>query len=277
MRRPDDRSQAARATAEAALVRVVHAYGERPEFVLIGGLVPEFLCAKSTFGHAGTTDIDVQVDLEIASGSVNAVRLEHALEDAGFVPDSQHVWRWTTEPDPARAIIKFELLADLDTQPANATLSFDECKNLGAANLRGTRFAAQDIEMRRLTAPLDGVERQVELNVTGLAGFLLAKATAANSRRLPKDWYDVAFVLRHNDPGGPTHAANAIIERFGSELDPLSSVFDDLAANFADPAAQGPDAYASQMTLDHPGLDDTEARADAVVAVQTFIETIRER
>lgn len=60
------RSRRARTAAESALVRVVHHYGTRPEFVVLGGLVPELLCAGSGFQHAGTTDIDVQVNLEIA-------------------------------------------------------------------------------------------------------------------------------------------------------------------------------------------------------------------
>lgn len=54
------RSRIARAAAEAALVRVVHHYGERPEFVILGGLVPELLCSTSPYSHAGTTDVDVQ-------------------------------------------------------------------------------------------------------------------------------------------------------------------------------------------------------------------------
>ena len=56
---PDEplRSQAARLAAEAALVRVVHHYGARPEFVVLGGLVPELLCSTSSHRHAGTTDI----------------------------------------------------------------------------------------------------------------------------------------------------------------------------------------------------------------------------
>ena len=80
---PDDapRSRAARRAAEQALVRVVHHYGTRPEFVLLGGLVPELLCTRTPFQHAGTTDVDVQVDLEIASGVVNAARLERALRN----------------------------------------------------------------------------------------------------------------------------------------------------------------------------------------------------
>ncbi|MCC6227139.1 MAG: hypothetical protein IT195_12145 [Microthrixaceae bacterium] len=51
-----ERSRAARAASEAALVRVVHHYGGRPEFVVLGGLVPELLCAGSAWRHAGTID-----------------------------------------------------------------------------------------------------------------------------------------------------------------------------------------------------------------------------
>ena len=56
------------------------------------------------------------------------------------------------------------------------------------------------------------------------AGFLLAKCAAAHSRRQPKDWYDIAFVLLHNDLGGPAEAANAVTEKFRSELSILKTV-----------------------------------------------------
>ena len=70
------RSRTARTAAELALVRVADFYGGRPEFVLLGGLVPAILCAASGTRHAGTTDVDVQVDREISTGSVNAARLK---------------------------------------------------------------------------------------------------------------------------------------------------------------------------------------------------------
>ena len=87
------RSSLARAAAESALVRVVHHYGEAPDFVLIGGLVPELLCSGSRRNHAGTTDIDVQVNLEIFAGAANTRRLEIALKNAEFDPDRERVWR----------------------------------------------------------------------------------------------------------------------------------------------------------------------------------------
>ncbi len=264
------RSRVARQAAERALVRVVHHYGSRPEFVVLGGLVPELLCSAGTFRHAGTTDIDVQVDLEIACGSVNTARLERALRNAEFEPDDQRVWRWRTVGPDLRTVVKFELLADLDDLAAGAEVRFDGCESLGAANLRGTGFASTDVEVRVLRARVGGVQQVAEVNVTGLAGFLLAKCAAARSRRKPKDWYDLAFVLIHNDAGGPEEAADLVLGRFGAELAGVRTAVDDLRANFADTGAQGPRAYADQMILDHPELDRTVLLADAVVAVGAF-------
>jgi hypothetical protein len=268
-----DRSRRARAAAETALVRVVHHYGARPEFVVLGGLVPEMLCSRSGFLHAGTTDVDVQVDLEIECGSVNTARLERALRNAEFEPTEDGIWRWKL--DGGRTIVKFELLADLDTVPAGEVLSFDGCERLGAVNLRGTRFAARDTVARTLRGKIGESLHVVEVNVTSLAGSLLAKAAAARSRRKTKDWYDVAFVLLHNDAGGPRAAAAAVRHAFPDELvGAVRTALDDLAANFERATDQGPRAYASQMLLDHPELDGATLLADAVVAVHEFHEAL---
>lgn len=265
------RSRLARVAAETALVRVAHHYGSRPEFVVLGGLVPDLLCSNSAFQHAGTTDVDVQVNLEIASGSVNARRLEVALRNSEFAPDAGTAWRWRAAGIGANVVVKFELLADLDDIRSEATVEFDGCGNLGAVNLRGTGFASGDVVVRSLGARIGGVRHDIEVNVTGLAGFLLAKASAAHARRLPKDWYDIAFVLLHNDEGGPTAAARLVLDRFGTDLrGPIRSALDDLLDNFQTPGSQGPQAYAAQLGLDHPEVPGTEAAADAIAAVTEF-------
>ena len=272
------RSRQARAAAELALVRVVHHYGSRPEFVLLGGLVPELLCSGSAFQHAGTTDVDVQVNLEIASGSVSAQRLERALRNAEFTPDPKHVWRWQAEGAPTPTVVKFELLSDLDDQPSEATIRFDATDELGAINLRGTGFAAKDVIVQELEAKIGTETYRVEVNVAGLAGFLLAKAAAAYARRLPKDWYDIAFVLIHNDEGGPQAAAGRVVDRFGARVEgSIRTALDDLAANFATPTAQGPRAYATQMTADDPALQPDVLAADAVLAIGEFGSEIAQR
>lgn len=268
------RSRAAREAAERALVRVIHEYGSRPQFVLLGGLVPELLCAGSDFRHAGTTDIDVQVNLEIACGAVNAERLERALRNAGFEPYQRQVWRWVADSAHGRAVVKFELLADLPDQRAEAAITFDNCKDLGAVNLRGTGFASRDVKVERLSARVGDDTLTVEVNVTGLAGFLLAKAAAARTRRAPKDWYDIAFVLLHNDAGGPVAAAQAVIKRFGPELGEVRTALNDLLANFETADAQGSRAYVGQMLRDNPELDPKRLGADAVLSVTEFYKIL---
>lgn len=269
------RSRQARLAAEQALVRVVHHYGETPEFVVLGGLVPELLCSRSAHQHAGTTDIDVQVNLEIECDAVNTARLERALRHAEFEPDSQQIWRWKIVNDEIRAEVKFELLADLDNQANEAIVCFDDCECLGAVNLRGTNYAARDVELRTLTAKVGDDMRSVEIRVTGVAGFLLAKCAAAYSRRQRKDWYDIAFVLLHNDLGGPTQAADAVVNRFGEEARKASrTALAELAANFSDPNSQGPAAYANQFLVDHPDYGLSQAKADAVAAIGEFCDAI---
>jgi hypothetical protein len=254
---------------------VVHHYGARPEFVVLGGLVPELLCAGGPWQHAGTTDVDVQVNLEIACGAVNVSRLERALQNAGFEPDGERVWRWALEGAEPQTIVKFELLADMKNEPAGHVVHFEGCAHLGAVNLRGTGFAARDIEIRGLASRIAGVAYQVEVNVTGLAGFLLTKAAAAHARQKPKDWYDIAFVLLHNDAGGPEAAAAAVRVHFPNDITgPTLTALNELRTNFHDPAAQGPQAYAEQMLLDHPELDAATLRADAVLAVEHFYTAV---
>jgi len=271
-----ERSRAARAAAEAALVAVIHHYGQRPEFVVLGGLVPELLCSNSQWQHAGTTDVDVQVDLEVAAGSVKAQRLEVALMSAGFRADNERVWRWVSAAGGTPAVVKFELLTDQADIPDNTTVRFAGCDNLGAANLRGTGFASRDVEVRTLTSVVDGAERTVDVNVTGTAGFLLAKVAAARTRRAAKDWYDIAFVLLHNDLGGPAGAARAIVERFSGDLrGETLSALTDLWANFATPMAQGPSAYAEQMSLDNPTIPIETNAADAVTALRIFLRELQ--
>lgn len=272
-----ERTQTARAAAELALVRIVHHYGAKPEFVVLGGLVPELLCSLAGRMHAGTTDIDVQVDLEIAGGAVNTGRLEHALRNANFVSTAERAWRWESVTDGPPAVVKFELLSDLPDHPEGITVRFDDCDNLGAANLRGTRFASQDIETRTLGANVGGVRHEVEVNVTGMAGFLMAKVAAAHGRRKAKDWYDIAFVLLHNDAGGVQSAIDDVLQVFGGQLAAVHTPLLDLRANFAVAAAQGPQAYADQITLDHPDEDPAVTATDAQLAVTHFCNALLAR
>lgn len=47
------RSRQARHLAERALIRLVQEYGAVPEFVVLGGLVPDLLCSRASSTHVG--------------------------------------------------------------------------------------------------------------------------------------------------------------------------------------------------------------------------------
>jgi hypothetical protein len=274
-----ERTGRARRAAELALVRVCSHYGERPNFVLLGGLVPALLCSDSDRLHAGTTDVDVQVDLEIAAGAEHARRLEIALKNADFRLDSERVWRWeTVQGGGYKAVIKFELLADLADQPQGVDVRFNNTDRLGAVNLRGTGYASKDYAPRTLVAYDQGARISAEVNVTGLAGFLLAKTAAAYGRHKSKDYYDIAFVLLHrnevfDDEGGALEPADVVLRRLGAPAE-MRSAIEDLAANFADDHAQGVGAYVDQLLINTPGLDPAIAATDAQLAVGAFTTSL---
>ncbi|OIQ66834.1 hypothetical protein GALL_515950 [mine drainage metagenome] len=141
--------------------------------------------------------------------------------------------------------------------------------------MRGTGYAALDTEVRNLSAIDQGQTKYAEVKVAALAGFLMAKAAAAHGRGKPKDWYDIAFVLIHNDLGG----VDAAIERTNSVFPnvlkgPGKTWLTELLANFAETNSQGVEAYATQMFLDHPELDRETLSADAYLAVSQFCKGI---
>jgi len=269
------RSRLARALAESALIRLVTAYGETPEFVLLGGLVPDLLCGRADRQHVGTTDVDVQVDLEIQSGAGNAGRLELALRSAGFVPSEQYVWRWRDESVPG-SVVKIEFLADLPDERAEDIIQFDGCDQLGAVNLRGTGFAARDWELRVLTTEISGQSDSVQVRVATLPAYLLAKAHAAHGRGLERDWYDLAYVILYNDEGGPIPAGARVRGIFANDfVGATSTALGELAANFIGPRDQGSMAYATTMVGLHPDLDFDILANDAVAAVAAFVDALQ--
>lgn len=272
------RSQATREIAERVLVHVVHYYGGRPEFVVLGGLIPELLCTRSSFLHVGTTDVDVQINFEIACNLANAVRLERAFRNAGLLPAKDKLWRWTTNAAATGMVVRFELLADLPSQPTERQIEFSQCDSLGAMNLHGTGFASCDVEVQKLRAQLGGDICEVEVNVSGLAGFLLAKLVAARGRHSPKDWYDIAFVLLNNDAGGPIDAAERILDQFTEDdITMVRSALNELRYNFEDSGALGSQAYVQQMRLNYPDLSSEVLATSAILAVQEFCQKLLHR
>ncbi len=266
----DERSAEARAVAELALIRLLTGSAPTSELLIVlGGLIPPTLTSTvpTAPAHLGTTDVDVLLVTHLTAGR-DLSPIERALKAMAFAPDDDG-WRWSGVV--AGRLVKIEFLCDLGDQPAESIVTPKGCLALRAVNLRGTGNVEHDY--RDMT--LHGPDGDVHVRYAGLAGYLLSKAAAARTRGADKDYYDLAYVLLHNDAGGPTAAAAVINAGTLREALPgMATTFAELSERFRDDRAQGPRAYAQESLKVTPDEDAALLAADAAAAVREFLAAL---
>jgi len=269
-----ERSPAARALAEGALLRLLAALeGQDIDLVVLGGLVPEILTrgqAEAVPAHLGTADVDVHISFGIdPERDLNP--LEQALETIGATVDPKiDGWRWRIGVAGAR--VKIEFLCDRDDAAGDQAIVLPGCRVLTAANLRGTGFVARDWVEEELTGSIDGEQVAVSAKYAGLDGYLMAKAHAVRHRGLDRDCYDLVYVLIYNRAGGPGQAAERLRSgQFAADVTNARALWREIGARFADARAFGPQSYTAQALLVEPEADIAELRQNAVGAVAEFI------
>lgn len=203
------------------------------------------------------------------------VRLLHELRDdepflivlGGLVPDVL-----TRDATPVR----IEFLCDLTDYREGESIRPTGCRNLSAANLRGTGYVARDFAWEQLHGRLpDGTHVEARARFAGLEGYLLSKCVAVRTRAAVKDYYDLAYVLQHNRAGGPEQAARQLHDGdLQDALVPLRITFLEVRERYRKPSDNGPHAYAEQALQVDPAADEAELRADAVDVVQRFFDTL---
>jgi hypothetical protein len=108
-----------------------------------------------------------------------------------------------------------------------------------------------------------------------VAGVSFSEDARSLWPRAPQGLDDIAYVLLHNDAGGPTVAAQQVIERFPRDLvGATATALEELLANFATASAQGSFAFATTMFTLHSDLDVDILANDAVAAVDVFVTTL---
>lgn len=209
------RSRGARDRAEEALIRFALLAQEHvDEFVVIGGLNPDFLAPSAPTPHLGTTDVDLLFELGFAydRDDLDFSWLDRALSEGGFRPQSASGWRWTGSLGDT--LMRLDLLCDVYDSPGQPVL-LPGASEAAAQNLPGPASALHDPIERDLLVP-EAVRAQapnapdtVRMRFASLAGYLAAKSAALLARDQQKDAYDLAFVMMFA-PGGPSAAAAAV-------------------------------------------------------------------
>lgn len=274
----ESRTREARARAEEALVRfALLAGGHTDEFVVIGGLNPEYLATDAPVSHQGTTDVDLlfAIGWDLAGAEHDFSWLDVALEKGDFT--SENRWRWNATLGDAR--VRLEFLADVWDHTAD-TVSLPGSRTAVATKLAGPAAALVDPELRDLPVPPSvraqfGVETDaVTLRFANLGGYLLAKAAAAQSRMLHKDKYDLMYVTLYN-PGGAAGAATAVARQLGLAGDVADpGAIRAAIAKFVEPDGAWAGVFADTMVATGDTATEAQLRTDAAIGAQTFLEVL---
>lgn len=281
---------------ERTLVTLLRGLGPWKESIyLAGGLVPRFLIPRDADvpntppPHAGTTDVDLVLDLE-ALKAVDAYRrleqnlrslgLERGTNDAG---NTQHFsWRKRVDDD---VTIVVDLLCDAGAAEGGQVLELPGERRLSALRIPGAHLVVDDfleVEIRADLLDERGVAIE-RVRVANIAPFIALKALAYEDRFEEKDAYDIVYCLMYY-PGGPNSvAAQFAASRTTEPVDPLlARTIEILHLRFATDddtpgyEKDGPTSYA--RFLADPGRPEMNARnrRDASAVVEQFLRALSE-
>lgn len=213
------------AACERALVTLLSAFGTLKSTVrLIGGLVPRYLTPErppEVPAHAGTSDLDVVLNIEVLADGEGYASLASQLKARGFsrhtnVDGVATAWRWKRQVDEHLYVVVDFLRDKKDGDPAKAVA------------IDGERVSAMPISYagivhdwyleREIGAELlDGAGFSNEkIRFADVPAFIILKALAFDDRGENKDAADLIHVLRY--AGTPEEVAELFVERHASGL-----------------------------------------------------------
>ncbi len=266
------RTPRTRELAERALTRLMRHVGTHADgLVVVGGLNPALLAPRDDAPHQGTVDVDVALDLPPVYDRDDESYgwLERALHEAGFrLTDDARAWRWTVTEDGTD--IHLDILCDVTDSPGQE-LALPGTRSVTAQNLEGPVAALGDAYPRPLSVAAGDGDPPLVVRYAGLGGYLLAKASAVVNRGLPKDLYDLAFVLL-NCPEGPAAAGLAARRALPSDRAVvLEASFRAAVQRYADHDGRACHVYADQRARDGESTSSEVLRRDASAAARLAV------
>lgn len=229
---------------ERVLVTLLRGLGPWKNSVfLVGGLAPRYLVTArppKVPSHAGTSDVDIVVDMGILTDTdaystleenLRAMKFERAVNDKG---DKQS-WRWQAEID-GDAMIILEFLADSPKLGGGLVTELPTDSAVTAINIPHASIVFDHHETKEITAELlNGGGRATEVvRYADIVSFTCLKAFAFDQRFERKDAHDLVYCLEHFEGGvASAHIAfNAAME--GKHRDVIREALDRLSVRFCD-------------------------------------------
>ncbi len=201
------------ASAESAFLTVWAALGSwHSDLVLVGGLVPKYLCGDLSSARALPRPVTLDADLGIALGASLGQygSLQMDLQAQGF--------RFSKDEFGGPRFVKkvggFTIPVDFLTERPPATQGTAVVDDVPANILPGINRALASARTVNVTGmDLSGATQKLNIRVCEVGPFLAMKLRAFARRQAPKDVFDILYTLLHYDRG-----TNAAVAAFGEEV-----------------------------------------------------------
>jgi hypothetical protein len=210
---------------ERVLVTLLRGLGPWKNSVyLIGGLTPRYLVSARppvVPAHAGTTDVDIVIDLQILADTEAYHTLEDNLKKMGFERAENEAgrklsWRWQARTEHG-ALMVLELLADAPELAGGRVQALPTDGTISALNIPHSSIVFELHQVTEIQAELlgkNGIATE-KVKHANLISFTCLKALAFDQRNERKDAHDLIYCIEHAPEGTDAVAEAFIKERDG--------------------------------------------------------------
>jgi hypothetical protein len=206
------------------------------DLVLLGGLVPHYLCRHPTGSSAlprpATLDVDLGIALGASAGQYGSLATD--LRAQGFKPSEKQPSRF--EKDLHGFILYIDFLVEDGVQPRGTRMVDD----VPASVMPGVARALETARVMTIEGKdLFGAQQKITARVCEVGPFLVLKLRALLHRQQGKDAFDLLYTLLHYDGG-----TDAAVTAFAIEAKIGNPAFPDatraLETLFIDENSPGP-------------------------------------
>lgn len=192
---------------ERALVTLLRGFGSLKESLrLVGGLVPRYLTPEQppdVPAHAGTTDVDIVLNLRVLTDDKVYKSLARQLKDRGFARDvddrgKANSWRWKRQVSGHEHVM-IEFLRDAGEELPGGKVTTVDGEDISALAIKHVGIVHEWFAQRDITAELlDGAGVATEtVRFADVTAFIVLKALAFDDRHENKDAADLVHVMRY--------------------------------------------------------------------------------
>lgn len=228
---------------ERVLLTLMGAFGSlKTSLRLVGGLVPRYLTPAAppdVPAHAGTSDVDVVLNLQVIADGEGYASLAEQLKARGFARELNKdgkptAWRWKLQVEEHLSVV-VEFLQDAGNERPGKPVSIDG-ESVSALTVRFAGIVHDWFQERQITAELlNGAGLSTEtVRFADVPAFIILKALALDDRHENKDAADLIHVLRY--AGSLEDVAQMFVDRERSGLHPgaIQAGLDALRLRFCD-------------------------------------------